>query len=114
MSLKKTIFIDLDGCLVKHNYYPLLQEEEYLDGSIEKLLEWRDKGYYIILTTGRTFYGCKNVFTDLKKFDFTFDQILCELPPTKRILINDNKFEGVDKAQAICITRDVGIGSIEI
>ena len=53
----KTIFCDIDGTLVKHASPSIVAKPNYkmelLDGTLEKLLEWDKKGYYIILTTGR-------------------------------------------------------------
>ena len=47
-DMKKTLFIDIDGCLIKHrgnlsNIY--FQEPELLPGVIEKFNEWDAKGY---------------------------------------------------------------------
>ena len=54
----KTIFCDLDGTLIKHCNPVEIQDPnlilEVLEGTHDKLREWDNKGYTIIITTGRT------------------------------------------------------------
>ena len=57
MNKSKTIFCDLDGTLVKHCNPVEIQNPnlnlEVLKGTHEKLRDWDNKGYTIIITTGR-------------------------------------------------------------
>ena len=51
---KATIFLDIDGTIFKHKESlknMLMSEPEILEGTLDKLYEWHNKGYMIILTT---------------------------------------------------------------
>ena len=53
---QKTFFIDIDGTLIVHKenlHNMILSEMEVLPNVIEKFLEWRRDGHYIVLTTAR-------------------------------------------------------------
>ena len=53
---RKTILMDIDGTIFYHkdNLYHMVKDVPVLlDGTIERLLEWRAKEYYIVLTTER-------------------------------------------------------------
>lgn len=104
---RDTIFIDLDGTLVEHNYDPQNIDEVFIDSTLE-FVE-RHKTSYLVLTTSRTFDNCRNAIRRLKEKSIEFDEILCELPTGRRILINDHKEGTYDKAIAINILRNVGI-----
>ena len=58
---RKTILMDIDGTIFHHkdNLYHMAKDVPILlDGTIEKLLEWRVKEYCIVLTTARP-EGCR-------------------------------------------------------
>ena len=53
---RKTYLLDIDGTLIRHknNLADMIRGDmEVLDGTVEKLLQWRMGGHYIILTTAR-------------------------------------------------------------
>jgi uridine kinase len=110
---KGTVFCDLDGTLIKHVPVPSETGEEIcvLDGSVDKLKEFREQGYYLILTTSRTYDKVFGVIERLKVEGLEFDQIICDLPLGPRHLINDSKGDEC-RAFAHIITRDEGIKSI--
>jgi len=114
-GFKGTVFVDLDGTLVKH--YPVPQPSaedlELLPGTVEKLSALRDAGYTLILTTSRVHYNIWPVLHRLKEFGIEFDQVVCDLPIGPRHLINDNK-DGECRAYAHPVLRDVGIANIPI
>ena len=59
---RKTILMDIDGTIFYHkdNLYHMVKDVPVLlDGTIERLLEWRVKEYYIVLTTARP-EGCRS------------------------------------------------------
>lgn len=115
-KLKKgTIFCDMDGTLIKHVPIPSQSGDdiELLDGTVEKLNEFRQKGYLIILTTGRTQSNIVGVLERLRSIGLAFDQIICDLPIGPRHLINDSKDEEV-RAFCHAVDRDVGIKDVEI
>jgi hypothetical protein len=110
----KTIFCDIDGCLIEHqNYYndtPIL-----LDGTLEKIKEWDRKGYRLILTTGRRESTRKITEDKLSELGITYDCLIMGLGPGVRILINDIKPEdNSDTAIAINLERNVGISNIDL
>lgn len=111
----KTIFIDLDGTLIEHQSSPWNPDnDKILPGTIEKLKEWTNKGYKIILTTGRPLQFCVKVLNIFYSEGITFFQIVGNLPLGERILINDIKFDKDKKASSIEVKRNEGIQNIEL
>ena len=115
VTYRKTIFIDIDGTILKHhqNLNKMTSDEpELIEGTIEKFLWWRKKEYYIVITTARV-EGLRQVtqkqLTDVGLF---YDQMIMGLPNGPRVLINDKKPEGTISAVAYCIERDGGIKDI--
>ena len=116
--MKKTLFIDIDGTLVRHhgNMTNMFQYEmEILPGVIEKLNEWDAKGYKIILTTGRKECLRKRTKKQLLKNGVFYDQLIMGLPRGERILINDIKPNNdMITASAIQINRNEGLINVKI
>ncbi|HID60609.1 MAG TPA: hypothetical protein EYP46_01970, partial [Hadesarchaea archaeon] len=112
---KGTIFVDLDGTLIKHVPVPSDTGEDIqiLNGSREKLEEFRRKGYYIILATSRPYHKIFGVLNKLKSLGIEFDQVLCDLPVGPRHIINDMKGDEV-RTIAHVLRRDEGIKKIKI
>ncbi len=112
---KGTIFCDLDGTLIKHVPVPSEDgaEIEILPGSSEKLREFRARGYYIILTTSRSYAKTFTILEKLKAEGLEFDQVICDLPIGPRYLINDSKGDEC-RAFAFALVRDQGIGGIAL
>ena len=113
--MRGTIFCDLDGTLVKH--IPVPSEDgndiKLLPNSAEKLKEWHDKGYYIVLTSSRPYNKVFSILSKLEEHDIKFDQVICDLPVGPRHLINDSK-DGEVRAIAHKLDRDKGVGDVEI
>lgn len=115
--MNKTIFCDIDGCI-------LYQHKEYLDfyrtipvlltGVREKLLDWHTKGYRIILTTGRPHSERESLEKMLSERGVLYSQLITDCGSGPRYLINDRGETFADKAFAININRNDGIGSIEL
>lgn len=112
---KGTVFCDLDGVLIKHVPVPSAdgKEIEIIEGSAEKLKEFRDKGYFLILTTSRVQSKVFGIVEKLKLMGLEFDQIICDLPVGPRHLINDSK-NGEVRAFAHVLERDEGIKDIHL
>ena len=112
---KGTVFVDLDGTLIKHVPVPSETGEEIqvLKGSVEKLREWGKKNYLIVLCTSREFNKTFGILHKLQKEGMIFDQVICDLPVGPRILINDSKGKEI-RAIAIPIERDTGIKAIKL
>jgi len=115
-DLKKgTIFCDLDGTLIKHVSVPSESGDDIvlLEGAVEKLNEFRAKGYLVVLTTSRSQANLFGVLEKLRTLGLECDQIICDLPVGPRHLINDSKDQEV-RAFAHALTRDVGIKDVKI
>lgn len=117
-EMKKTLFIDIDGTLVKHqgNLSDMFLKDVYvLPCVLEKFNEWDAKGYKIILTTGRKECLRKITEEQLLKNGIFFDQLVMGLTRGERVLINDIKPNNdMSVATAIQINRDEGLKNIEI
>jgi hypothetical protein len=112
---KGTIFCDLDGTLIRHVPVPSASGDdiELLDGSIEKLKEFRANGYLVVLTTSRTQANIFGVLEKLRVMGLECDQIICDLPIGPRHLINDSKDQEV-RAIAHALMRDAGLKEVTI
>lgn len=112
----KTIFLDIDGTLLKHQgglsqiaaMSPVL-----LDGVHEKLDEWDKKGYRIILITGRKESMREITENQLKQVGVYYDRLIMGIGNGPRILIND-AYEGQQTAFGITVERNIGIKNVEI
>jgi uridine kinase len=114
-DLKGTIFCDLDGTLIKHVPVPSEtgEEIEIIEGSSEKLKEFKQKGYYLVLTTSRPYHKIFGILQKLKSQGLEFDQIISDLPVGPRHLINDSKGEEI-RAVVHVLKRNQGIKKINI
>lgn len=113
----KTIFCDIDGCLVKH--YPPIEvlqgETVVLNGTTEKILEWVSRGYTIILTTGRPESLREFTEQQLRQGGIVYHKLIMDLPRGQRVVINDYKpGRTLQPATGICIKRDEGIADVDI
>lgn len=114
----KTIFCDIDGTLVKHNF-PInntdpLKTLRLLPGTLEKFSEWDAKGYNIILTTGRRESMRKATEEQLAEAGIFYDQLIMGIGGGDRIVINDCKPDGRQTAFVFNLKRDEGIGKLDI
>ena len=118
MNRSKTIISDIDGTLVKHcgKVKEQCQSElEILPGTIKKLQEWDEKGYRLILLTGRRESLRKTLEEKLFKAGIYYDQLIMGVSNGERILINDMKSDGVTiTAKAFSPKRNEGIGDINV
>ena len=112
--MPRTIFIDLDGTLVKHNYSPLVTQDSFLPGAVDFLRHARSAGHYCILTTNRSAEKSEAVLKELlTHYNFSFERVMFDLPVGVRILINDTKGTEV-RAIAVPVLRDVGLEDISL
>ncbi len=120
MSNEKTIFSDIDGTLVKHcGDITLYENPEYelevLFGVHEKLEEWKSKGYYLVLTTGRRKSLRSATESQLKRAGIWYDDLVMGFGGAPRYAINDTKPNSDDETIfAITVKRNVGIENIKI
>lgn len=109
--MSKTIFIDLDGTLIKYNRDIGLQfsNEELLPGVREFLINCNKKEYNIIITTGRRECYRKQTEEQLARLNVPFDQIVMGVGGHPRYIINDNKSSGAPGCYAINVERNGGL-----
>ena len=93
----KTWFVDIDGTIVEHRSNKEIGDgslEVLLPGSKEFLQEARQNGDQIILTTARQIIHKDNTERMLNDFGIPYDEVIYNLSPHERILINDIKPKG--------------------
>lgn len=113
----KTIFIDIDGTVLRHNgdlSTQVLSDCPVLDGAIHKFNEWNRKGYHIILTTGRKECMRELTKSQLQGAGLFYDQLIMGLPRGQRVLINDSKPDVETTAIAFTVKRNSGIAEIDV
>jgi len=122
----KTIFCDIDGTILQHagemeNLISVLGNPRHelnpklLPGVKERFQEWEEKGYNIILTTGRR--ESLRVSTEQQLFvlGISYDQLIMGIGGGQRVLINDLKPNNTEStAIAICLERNKGMEDIKI
>lgn len=114
---RKTIFCDIDGTIFWHRedlHSIVSLNPEVLSGVMDKFLEWREKDYYIVLTTARPEGSRSITQTQLDRHGIFYDQLIMGLPVGPRVLINDTKPCGMITAEAICVDRNTGLESVEV
>jgi histidinol phosphatase-like enzyme len=114
----KTLFLDIDGTLLFH-HGKAGQQSKFptivLPGVMEKLTEWDEKGYKIILVTGRKESERASTEKQLAKVGIQYNVLLMEINRGDRIIINDTKPNSdYPTAIAICVKRNEGILDIEL
>ena len=111
----KTIFCDLDGTLIPHNWHPDDNTPMLLPGVEEFLRSLTQNRYYCVLTTARFQSECIYVLGQLRqKYNFQFNEFIYGLPTGPGVVVNDNSSEGECKAFAIAIERNKGLENITI
>jgi len=112
----KTIFCDIDGTLCKHHEDIVKQhsqELELLPDTLEVLKEWEKKGYRFILVTGRKESHRKELEQQLKNAGIFWDALIMGLSNGPRVMINDMKEGGEQRAMGVNVLRNLGISELE-
>lgn len=114
----KTLFVDIDGTLVKHENPSTSSKPSHemvlLEGTIDKILEWNKKGYIIILTTGRKESNRQMTVKQLEEAGIFYDQLIMGVGRGPRVVINDLKPDGTTTAYSINIERNKGLKEIDL
>jgi thiamine kinase-like enzyme len=118
LAKRMTFFVDIDGTLFylpKHVSYDA-KDIQLLPGAIEQLTMWKQQGHIVVLTTGRETSRREKLIQVLEELKVPYDQLITNLRPGPRILINDKKpySELHQMARAIQIRRNQGIAHIHI
>lgn len=104
----ETILVDIDGCLVKHNYNPAEIPDVLIESTYNWLRAKKDKGAIIVATTARSKDQVGNLIGWLPELAEVIDDVLCNLGTGRRYLINDKKPGMPSKAIALNLIRDQG------
>ena len=115
MMEPKTIFCDIDGCLIEHQQY-YTDNVVVLNGTKEKIKEWDKNGNRLILTTGRRESARSITEKMLSDNSITYDQLIMGLGPNQRVLINDLRpsDETLETAISHNLKRNQGIKDLDI
>ena len=113
-NLSHTWLIDLDGTIVRHNYYLSNNKDLFLKG-VRVFLKKIPKNDVIIFLTSRKKKFKKSTISFLLKNKVRFNSIIFDLPFGERILMNDIKPKNKLKtAISINLKRDFGLSKFEI
>lgn len=104
--LSKTWILDLDGTIVVHNGPYIYGEDRFLPGAKE-FLDHIPSQDMIIFLTARSDFEKPHTLQFLKKNNVRYDHIIFNAGHGERILINDNKPDGLVTALAFNTTRDI-------
>lgn len=111
-KLPKTWIFDLDGTIVKHNGYKIDGVDTLLPGVKELMSNIGAEDKVIIISARKSLYK-EETLEFLKKNEIKYDLIMFDMPIGERIVINDEKPEGLQTAVAVNISRDK-IDDVEI
>lgn len=121
-SRGKTLFIDIDGTILKHMgdatgacFDPSLVSIPafLLEGVLSSFNNWCSKGYRIILTTGRNESMRDITQRQLWRAGLFWDMLIMGIGGGERILINDISPNKLPKAIAINVVRNEGFKNID-
>lgn len=125
MNLPKTIILDIDGCVLRHEgegachqwrprMLELGQPGEVLPDVREKLDAWERAGHYIVLMTSRKESCRRDLEEDLRNANLFWDLLIMGVPHGERVIVNDAKRGGVASARAVVVERNAGLGGVEL
>jgi NDP-sugar pyrophosphorylase family protein len=112
----KTLFIDLDGTILKHNHTisdVYVKSPELLSGVKEKFNSWDSQGHKIILVTARKESTRHITESQLQSLGIAYDQLIMGVTSGQRIIINDKlNYSDPDRAIGINTITDTGFQNI--
>lgn len=117
-SHPKTLFLDIDGTLIKHHGKANKQtylEPLLLPGVEQKLAEWEEMGYRIILITARKESERDATIKQLRNINIQYDLLIMGISRGERVIINDIKTDlDTPTAVAINVIRNKGLNDIKL
>ena len=108
---KKAIFCDIDGTILKHHgttHGVFIKKPKLLDGIVERFNHWDERGYAVVIITGRRESLREITENQLREFGLFWDYLIMGLGPGARLLIGDNTPDGDITNFAISLERDSG------
>ena len=112
----KTIFCDIDGTLCVHHEDIVRQHSEdlqLLPETIEVLKQWEKSGHRVILVTGRKESHRAQLEQQLRNVGIFWDDLIMGLSNGPRVIINDVKVGGEDRALGYNVQRNLGIKELK-
>jgi len=112
MDKKKTIIVDLDGCVLKH--YGIGATKQWrtfnpLPNVLEAFDAWERDGHCIVLMSARKECCRFDLEVELRTLGLFWDHLILGVPSGERVLINDRKPDVGPSCRAICVSRNVGL-----
>lgn len=112
MEKKETYFVDIDGTIFKYRKFETYESTtaEVIESTKQYLIEKKNEGHMIVLTTARPDWLYTHTVNELKVNDIPFDRLVMGIERGARYLINDMdpKVPG-ERAIAINLERNKGI-----
>lgn len=104
-TLPKTWIFDLDGTIVKHNGYKIDGKDTLLKGCKE-FFEKISKDDMVLIVTAREAKYKEETEEFLRENNIRYNFIIYDAPKGERIIINDQKPNGLNCSVAINTKRD--------
>lgn len=104
-TLAKTWIFDIDGTIVKHNGYKIDNRDTLLEGAKEFFDNIKEEDM-IILITARKLEEKDKTEKFLRDNNIRYNYIIFDAPKGERIVVNDEKPNGLKTAIAISTQRD--------
>jgi len=112
----KTLFIDIDGTVLKHMHSisdVYHEAPEVLPSVVAKINEWDSHGHRIIFVTARKESTREITEQQLRQFGIAWDQLVMGVGGGARVLVNDKlAHNDLDRAIAVNVVTNEGFGSI--
>ena len=86
---------------------------QLLPETIEVLKQWEKSGHRVILVTGRKKSHRKQLERQLRKAGIFWDELIMGLSNGPRVIINDVKEGGEDRALGYNVARNLGIRELK-
>jgi uncharacterized HAD superfamily protein len=114
----KTIFIDIDGTLIRQVRFEDLDENkvDVLPGVKQKMDNWYEAGHHIVITTARPEDLRTITENQLKIAGIRYHQLVMGIGRKERYLINNSEklTPEISRAIGISVKRDEGFENVEI
>ena len=114
------IFLDIDGTLLKQFQSDDLQmmldrKPEILPGTLAKLDNWHFNGYNVILASARPEGARQRTVEQLNEVGiYHYSKLILGLHLGDRVLINDHPVDSNGRAIAYSLSRNIGIGEVNV
>lgn len=107
-----TIFVDLDGTLIRHNYEPFTIPDVFLPHSLDRLEAWHKLGHLVVITTARNPLEAAKPMAIIRQRLVDDVAVIYGCSTGIRVLINDRGQDGQDKAFAVNVDRNKGLDGV--